>query len=482
MSSRAFNQDCYVDGRWVAAGDGNRTAVTDPATGDEVGSVPSLAPGEVDAAIEAAEAAWPAWRDTTAAERAGLLRAWSAAIVEHGDDLARLMTREQGKPVAEAAGEMTYAVSFIDWFAEEARRTYGTVVPPHVAGGRVWTTKQPVGVCSLITPWNFPAAMITRKAAPALAAGCTVVIKPAPATPLTALALAELADDVGIPAGVVNVVTGDAEQIGPRLTGHPAVRKLSFTGSTAVGRILLGQAATGVLRTSMELGGNAPLIVFDDADLDVAVAGTMAAKFRNAGQTCISPNRIFVHADVHDAYAERLVAAVEDQVVGNGLDEGVTIGPLIDEAGLAKVEAHVADAVARGATVLTGGTPHELGGTFFTPTVLTGVVSEAECSCAETFGPVAALATFTDEAAVVAEANATPYGLASYLFTTDLNRAHRVADALEAGLVGVNAGAISTATAPFGGYKQSGIGREGAHDGIEEYLETKYVCLGDVGG
>jgi succinate-semialdehyde dehydrogenase / glutarate-semialdehyde dehydrogenase len=458
--------------------------VINPATGAVVGRVPNLGAAETRTAIEAANRAFPAWSGLLAGERAKVLRRWYELQQEHAEDLAHLMTAEQGKPLAEARAEIDYGSSFTEFYAEEARRVMGEIIPTPKQSGRVLVLKQPVGVVGAITPWNFPFAMITRKISPALAAGCTVVVKPAPETPLTALALAELACQARFPPGVLNVVTGDAEAIGGELTSNRRVRMITFTGSTEVGKLLMRQSADTVKKLSLELGGNAPFIVFDDAGLDAAVAGAMASKFRNSGQTCVSANRILVQSGIYDRFAEKLTEAVADLKVGDGTEQGVTQGPLINEAGLEKVEAHVRDAVAQGATVLTGGVKHELGRTFFTPTVLTDVTPDMLIAREETFGPIAALFRFRDEQEAIALANDTPFGLAAYFFTENISRAWRVAEALEYGMIGVNEGMISSALAPFGGVKESGQGREGSHHGIEEFLELKYVMMGglDSGG
>ena len=469
----------YVGGRWIDADSGARAAVRNPATGATLGTVPELGGAETRRAIEAAHAAFPAWAAKTAGERAALLERWYALLMEQQDDLATLMTAEQGKPLTEARGEIIYAASFIQWFAEEAKRLYGEIIPGHQRDKRLLVLRQPVGVVGAITPWNFPAAMITRKAGPALAAGCTFVCKPAIQTPFSALALAELAERAGIPPGVFNIVTGsDAAVIGAELTGHPRVRKLTFTGSTAVGKTLMAQCAGTVKKISLELGGNAPFIVFDDADLDAAVAGAIASKYRNSGQTCVCANRLLVQGGVYDAFAHKLRDAVAKLRVGDGLSGPTDQGPLIDARALAKVERHLADAVEKGARILLGGHRHALGGTFFEPTVVTGATAEMLMAREETFGPVAPLFRFATEAEAIEMANDTEFGLAAYFYTRDLARSWRVAEALEYGIVGVNTGLISTAVAPFGGVKESGIGREGSRHGILEYTEMKYLCVG----
>lgn len=476
-----LRHQAFIAGNWVSAEDGGTVAICDPANGKMLAQVPDMAVTETRSAIVAADNVWPAWRMLTAKQRGAILRKWHDLIVSNADDLALLMTSEQGKPLAEARGEALYAASFVEWFAEEGKRSYGDLIPQTMANQRLLVMKQPIGVCAAITPWNFPAAMITRKVAPALAAGCPVVVKPAEQTPLTALALAVLAERAGFPAGVFNVVTSSAANaplIGGELTSNPTVRKLSFTGSTEVGRVLMAQCAPTLKKISLELGGNAPFIVFDDADIDAAVAGAMASKYRNAGQTCVCANRLLVQSGVYEAFAQKLAAQVAALKVGVGTEEGVNQGPLIDAQALEKVEAHVADAVAKGARVLTGGKRHAQGGTFYEPTVLADVTSEMRCAREETFGPVAPLFRFDDEAEAIAMANATEYGLAAYFYARDLSRTWRVAEALEYGMVGVNVGLIANEAAPFGGVKQSGIGREGSKYGIEEYLEIKYVCLG----
>ncbi|WP_306599929.1 NAD-dependent succinate-semialdehyde dehydrogenase [Geothrix sp. 21YS21S-2] len=473
-----FRETCLIGGAWTGADDLASFPVENPATGEVLGTVPRLGAAETRRAVRAAQEALPGWRARAAGERAALLRRWFDLILEHREDLAAIMTLEQGKPLAEARGEIAYAASFIEWFAEEARRVYGDVIPGHACDRRIVVLKEPVGVVAAITPWNFPSAMLARKAGAALAAGCTMVAKPAGATPYSALALAVLAERAGIPAGVLNVVTGPAAVLGGVLTSDPAVRKLSFTGSTEVGKQLLAQCAGTVKKVSMELGGNAPFLVFGDADLDAAVAGAVASKFRNSGQTCVCTNRFLVQEGVHDAFAAKLAAAVARLKVGNGMEPGVEQGPLIDADALAKVEAHVADALAKGARVVQGGARHALGGTFFQPTVLCGATPEMALAREETFGPVAPVFPFRTEAEAVALANDTPSGLASYLYTRDLARSWRVAEALEYGMVGINTGLISTAVAPFGGVKESGLGREGSKYGIEDYLEVKYLCIG----
>ena len=470
----------WIDGQWVDADGGGVFAVTDPATGAKIVEVADLGAAEPRRAIDAAARALPAWRAKTAKERAAVLRRWFDLLVAHTDDLALLMTTEQGKPLAEACGEVAYGASFIEWFAEEGKRAYGDVIPTVGADRRLLVIKQPIGVCAAITPWNFPIAMITRKVAPALAAGCTVVAKPAEATPLSALALAELAHRAGVPAGVFNVIPADgarAAEIGLELCTNPTVRKVSFTGSTEVGRILLRQSADTVKKLSLELGGNAPFIVFDDADVDAAVEGAIASKYRNAGQTCVCANRLYVQAGVYDAFARKLAARVGEFKVGAGVEPGVTIGPLIEPAAIDKVREHVADAVSKGAKVEVGGRPHALGGLFFEPTVLTGVTPAMKVAREETFGPVAPLFRFETEAEAIAMANDTEFGLAAYFFSRDIGRVFRVAEAIEAGMVCVNSGLLSNEVAPFGGVKQSGLGREGSKYGIDEYLEIKYLCL-----
>jgi succinate-semialdehyde dehydrogenase/glutarate-semialdehyde dehydrogenase len=475
-----FRQACYVDGQWITAQNGASITVDNPATGDAIGTVPKLGVDETRAAVAAADRALPGWRAKTAKERAIALRRWNDLMVEHQDDLARLMTIEQGKPLTESRGEVMYAASFLEWFGEEAKRVYGDTIPGHQSDKRIVVIKQPIGVVACITPWNFPLAMITRKAGPAIASGCTVVLKPASQTPFSALALAELSERAGIPAGVFNVVTGGASEIGGELTANPIVRKLSFTGSTAVGKLLMQQSAATVKKVSLELGGNAPFIVFDDADLDAAVEGAMASKYRNTGQTCVCVNRIYVQDGVYDAFAAKLAGAVSRLRPGNGLDPDTTQGPLIDDKAVAKVEEHIADATGKGARVVVGGHRHALGGRFFEPTVLSGVTSSMLVAREETFGPVAPLFRFGTDDEAIAAANSTEFGLAAYFYARDVGRVWRVAEALESGMVGINTGLISTEVAPFGGVKESGLGREGSKYGIEEFLEVKYLCLGGI--
>lgn len=477
-----LHDQAFINGAWVSSS-GARFAVTNPANGEALAQVVNCDAADMQQAISAAEAALPAWRAKPAKERSILLRRWNDLALAAADDLARILTAEQGKPLAEAKGEIIYGMSFVEWFAEEAKRTYGETIPSPWPDRRLMVLREPVGVCGAITPWNFPNAMITRKIAPALAAGCTVVIKPAEQTPLSALALAELAIRAGFPPGVINIVTADSEKsitVGKVMCESPVVRKISFTGSTAVGRILMAQSAPTLKKLSLELGGNAPFIVFEDADLDAAVEGALASKYRNAGQTCVCTNRFYVHQSVYEAFVQKLAARASQLVVGNGQDAGVQQGPLIDEAALAKVQEHVADAVSKGAKVLAGGAPHALGGTYFAPTVLAHVNNTMKVATEETFGPVAPVFSFTTDAEAVAAANAVEFGLAAYFYGRDIGRVMRVAEQLEYGMVGVNSGLISTEVAPFGGIKQSGFGREGAAQGIDEYLTCKYVCLGGI--
>ncbi|MCI1034465.1 NADP-dependent succinate-semialdehyde dehydrogenase [Raoultella terrigena] len=473
-----FRQQAFIDGQWRDALSGEVITVTNPANDQRLGSVPKMGAEETHEAIDAANRALPAWRALTAKERAAILRRWFDLIMANQDDLARLMTLEQGKPLAEAKGEIGYAASFIEWFAEEGKRVYGDTIPGHQADKRLIVIKQPIGVTAAITPWNFPAAMITRKAGPALAAGCTMVLKPASQTPFSALALAELAQRAGIPDGVFSVVTGSAGAVGNALTSNPLVRKLSFTGSTEIGRQLMAQCAQDIKKVSLELGGNAPFIVFDDADLDKAVEGALASKFRNAGQTCVCANRLYVQEGVYERFAEKLQQAVEKLRLGDGLQSGVTTGPLIDDKAVAKVQEHIADAFAKGARIMTGGKVHELGGNFFQPTILLDVPDSAKVAKEETFGPLAPLFRFKDEADVIRQANDTEFGLAAYFYARDLSRVFRVGEALEYGIVGINTGLISNEVAPFGGVKASGLGREGSKYGIDDYLEIKYMCIG----
>ncbi len=475
-----FRQQCYIDGAWVDADDKSTLAVPNPATGEQVGTVPKMGVAETRRAIEAANAAWPAWRAKTAKERSIILRKWFDLIMANQEDLAKLMTVEQGKPIAESRGEIAYGASFIEWFAEEGKRIYGDTIPTHAPDKRIVVIKQPIGVCAAVTPWNFPNAMITRKAGPALAAGCTMVIKPASQTPYSALALCELAERAGIPKGVLSVITGSAGPIGKELTTNPIVRKFTFTGSTEIGKLLMQQCASTVKKVSLELGGNAPFIVFDDADLASAVEGAMASKFRNTGQTCVCANRIFVQDGVYDKFAKMLSEKVAAMKVGNGLEDGNLQGPLIDMKAVEKVEEHIADALEKGAKVLTGGKRHEKGGQFFQPTVLAGVTTDMKVTHEETFGPVAPLYRFKTEDELLKLANNTEYGLAAYFYSRDIGRIWRIAEGLESGIVGINVGIISNEIAPFGGVKESGIGREGSKYGIEEFVEVKYLCMGDI--
>ncbi|WP_290522842.1 NAD-dependent succinate-semialdehyde dehydrogenase [Alcanivorax sp.] len=473
-----FREQCYIGGQWCDADDGSTIEVDNPATEAVLGKVPKMGETETNKAIDAANAAFPAWRDKSAAERANLLEAWHDLMMQHQDDLGRLMTLEQGKPLAEAKGEIAYAASFLKWFSEEARRAYGDTIPGAKPGQRIVVIKQPIGVTAAITPWNFPSSMITRKAGAALAAGCTMVVKPASATPYSALALAELAERAGIPAGVFNVITGSAGAISTALTDSSIVRKLSFTGSTEVGSKLMAQCAKHIQKVSLELGGNAPFIVFDDADLDKAVEGAMASKFRNTGQTCVCVNRFLVQDSVHDAFVEKLKVAIEAMKIGDGLEEGVTQAALINRGAADKVMEHIEDALGKGAKVVTGGQRHEKGGSFVQPSLITGVTPDAQLCLEETFGPLAAVITFKNEEDAIRIANDTPYGLAAYFYSNNIHRCWRVAEALESGMVGVNEGIISNAAAPFGGVKESGLGREGSHQGMDEYLEEKYLCMG----
>jgi len=478
--SSLLRQQCFIAGQWCDADGGATISVTNPATGETIGTVPKMGAAETRRAIEAANAAWPEWRKKPAKARAAILRKWNDLILANADDLASLMTAEQGKPLAESKGEITYAASFIEWFGEEAKRIAGETLASPWPDKRVVVTREPIGVSAAITPWNFPAAMITRKAGPALAAGCPMVVKPAELTPFSALALAVLAERAGVPAGVFSVITGASREIGGEMTSNPIVRKLSFTGSTAVGRLLMEQCAPTIKKLSLELGGNAPFIVFDDADLDAAVEGAIASKYRNAGQTCVCANRIYVQDGVYDSFASKLVEAVRKLKVGNGADDGVTQGPLIEEKAVAKVEEHIADAVGKGARLLLGGKRHDLGHSFFQPTVLADVNADMLVAREETFGPLAPLFRFKTDEEAVALANDTEFGLAAYFYSRDIGRIWRVAEGLESGMVGVNTGLISTEIAPFGGVKQSGLGREGSTHGIEDYLVIKYICMGGI--
>jgi len=475
-----FRQQCHIDGQWLDAADGGTITVNNPATDEIIGTVPRMGASETRSAIDAANAAFPAWRARTAAERSRLLRRWFDLLLENQEDLAILMTAEQGKPLAESRGEIAYAASFIEWFAEEGKRVYGDTIPTFQSDKRIVVVKEPIGVCAAITPWNFPAAMITRKAGPALAVGCTMVLKPASQTPYSALALAVLAERAGIPAGVFSVVTGASGAIGGEMTANPIVRKLTFTGSTEIGKLLMQQCAGTVKKVAMELGGNAPFIVFDDADLDAAVEGAIASKYRNTGQTCVCTNRFLVQAGVYDAFAEKLAAAVARLKVGDGLKGETQQGPLIDMKAVEKVEEHIADALAKGARIVTGGLRHELGGSFFQPTILADVTPAMAVAREETFGPLAPLFRFTSDEEAVKMANDTEFGLASYFYSRDMGRVWRVAEALEYGIVGINTGLISSAVAPFGGVKESGVGREGSRYGVDDFLEIKYLCMGGI--
>ena len=473
-----FRQQCFINGVWSDADSGATIPVTNPADGKQLGVIPRMGSGETRRAIEAANAAWPAWRAMAAKERAVILRRWYELMHQHADDLARIMTLEQGKPLTEAKGEVAYAASYFEWFAEEGKRAYGDTIPSPSADRRIVVVKEPVGVCAAITPWNFPSAMITRKAGAALAAGCPIVVKPATQTPYSALALAVLAQEAGVPDGVFSVVTGSASEIGGEMTSNPFVRKLSFTGSTEVGRTLMEQTASTIKKVSMELGGNAPFIVFDDADLDAAVQGAIISKYRNTGQTCVCANRIYVQDGVYDAFAKKLVEAVGQLKVGDGLQPGVTLGPLIDEHAVRKVQEHIDDALEQGAEVLSGGRMHAMGGTFYEPTVLANMTPAMRIAREETFGPVAPLFRFKTDEEVIAMANDTEFGLAAYFYSRDIGRVWRVGEALEYGMVGINTGLLSNEAAPFGGVKQSGLGREGSHYGLDDYMVVKYLCMG----
>ena len=475
-----LRQQCFIDGEWCDANDASTIDVVNPATGERLGTVPHMGKAETQRAIDAANAAWPAWRKKTAKERSAILRTWNDLMLANADDLALIMTAEQGKPLAEAKGEISYAASFIEWFAEEGKRVAGDTLQSPWPDRRIVVTKEPIGVCAAITPWNFPAAMITRKVGPALAAGCPIVVKPAELTPFSALALAVLGERAGLPKGVFSVLTGDSKAIGLEMTSNPIVRKVSFTGSTQVGRILMQQCAPTIKKLSLELGGNAPFIVFDDADVDAAVEGAIASKYRNAGQTCVCANRLYVQDGIYEKFAEKLVAAVSKLKVGNGVEAGVTQGPLIEEKAVVKVEQHIADALSKGARLMMGGKRHELGHSFFQPTVLADVTTSMQVAGEETFGPLAPLFRFKTEDEVIAMANDTEFGLAAYFYSRDIGRVWRVAEALESGMVGVNTGLISNEVAPFGGVKQSGLGREGSVYGMDDYLVIKYICMGGV--
>lgn len=473
-----LRHQCHVGGKWKHAPDGRVDEILNPATGQSLGTVPRMGGNETRQAIEAASQAWEQWRRLPARKRAAILRSWHQLMLDHVEDLATIMTAEQGKPLAESRGEVAYGAAYLEWYAEEGKRAYGELVPPPAHDRRVLVLQEPVGVCAAITPWNFPSAMIVRKAAAALAAGCPMVVKPAPETPFSALALAVLAEQAGVPAGVFSVITGDAAEIGAEMCSNPVVRKLSFTGSTKVGRLLYARCAPGIKKLSLELGGNAPFIVFDDADLDAAVEGAMTSKYRNTGQTCVCANRFYVHDSVYDEFAGRLARAVAGLKVGNGMEDGVTQGPLINQAALDKVQAHVRDAVDKGGRLLAGGQVHALGGTFFQPTVIADASNEMLLASEETFGPVAPLFRFKDDAEVIRLANNTEYGLAAYFYSRDVGRVWRVAEALEYGMVGINVGVISNEAAPFGGVKQSGLGREGSRHGLADYMVIKYLCMG----
>jgi succinate-semialdehyde dehydrogenase / glutarate-semialdehyde dehydrogenase len=478
--SGLLRNKAYIGGEWLDADDGATISVVNPANGEHISNVPRMGANETKRAISAANDAWPAWRAKTGKERASILRKWYELLIHHADDLALILTTEQGKPLAEAKGEIQYAASFIEWFGEEAKRVYGDVIPTVANDRRIVVTKEPIGVCAAITPWNFPAAMITRKVGPALAAGCPIIVRPADSTPLSALALAVLGERAGIPKGVLNVITGSSRIVGGELTRSPIVRKLSFTGSTEVGSLLMAQCAQTVKKVSLELGGNAPFIVFEDADVDAAVIGAMASKYRNSGQTCVCTNRFYVHDSVYDEFASKLAVAVRQLKVGLGISEGVTQGPLINEAAVLKVEEHIQDALAKGARLLTGGSRHALGHGFFEPTVLSDANANMLLAHEETFGPVAPLFRFRDDAEAITLANDTDFGLAAYFYSRDIGRVWRIAEALEYGMVGINTGLISNEVAPFGGVKQSGVGREGSHYGVDEYTVIKYMCMGGL--
>ncbi len=475
-----FRQQCYINGKWCDADSGATIDVTNPATGEVLGTIPKMGAEETRRAIEAANEAWAGWRKMTAKQRAAILRRWFDLMIANTDDLALIMTAEQGKPLAESKGEIAYGASYFEWYAEEGKRAYGDTIPTSSPDKRIVVVKEPIGVCAAITPWNFPSSMITRKAGAALGAGCPMVVKPATQTPYSALALAVLAEEAGVPAGVFSILTGSASAIGGEMTSNALVRKVTFTGSTEVGRLLMQQSASSIKKVSMELGGNAPFIVFDDADLDEAVEGAMASKYRNTGQTCVCANRIYVHDKVYDAFSQKLVAAVSKLKIGNGMEEGVTQGPLIDNAAVEKVKEHIEDALSKGGKLLAGGKPHALGQSFFEPTIIAGVTTDMKVAREETFGPLAPLFRFSSDDEVIKLSNDTEFGLAAYFYSRDIGRVWRVAEALEYGMVGINTGIVSNEAAPFGGVKQSGVGREGSHYGLDDYLVVKYLCMGGI--
>ncbi len=475
-----FRQQCYINGKWCDADSGATIDVTNPATGEVLGTIPKMGAEETRRAIEAANEAWAGWRKMTAKQRAAILRRWFDLMIANTDDLALIMTAEQGKPLAESKGEIAYGASYFEWYAEEGKRAYGDTIPTSAPDKRIVVVKEPIGVCAAITPWNFPSSMITRKAGAALGAGCPMVVKPATQTPYSALALAVLAEEAGVPAGVFSILTGSASAIGGEMTSNALVRKVTFTGSTEVGRLLMQQSASSIKKVSMELGGNAPFIVFDDADLDEAVEGAMASKYRNTGQTCVCANRIYVHDKVYDAFSQKLVAAVSKLKIGNGMEEGVTQGPLIDNAAVEKVKEHIEDALSKGGKLLAGGKPHALGQSFFEPTIIAGVTTDMKVAREETFGPLAPLFRFSSDDEVIKLSNDTEFGLAAYFYSRDIGRVWRVAEALEYGMVGINTGIVSNEAAPFGGVKQSGVGREGSHYGLDDYLVVKYLCMGGI--
>jgi succinate-semialdehyde dehydrogenase/glutarate-semialdehyde dehydrogenase len=475
-----LRQQCYINGQWCDADSGETIDVTNPATGEVIGTIPKMGAAETRRAIEGANKSWGQWRAMTAKQRAGILRRWFDLMIANTEDLAMIMTAEQGKSLAESRGEIAYGASYLEWYGEEGKRAYGDTIPTSSPDKRIVVVKEPIGVCAAITPWNFPSSMITRKAGAALGAGCPMVVKPATQTPYSALALAVLAEEAGVPAGVFSVITGSASAIGGEMTSNDLVRKVSFTGSTEIGRLLMEQSASSIKKVSMELGGNAPFIVFDDADLDAAIEGAMASKYRNSGQTCVCANRIYVHEKVYDAFSKKLVAAVSGLKVGNGMDEGVNQGPLIDNAAVEKIKEHIADALEKGGKVLTGGKPHALGHSFFEPTIVAGATTDMKVAREETFGPLAPLFSFSSDEEVIRMANDTEFGLAAYFYSRDIGRVWRVAEALEYGMVGINTGIVSNEAAPFGGVKQSGLGREGSHYGLDDYLVVKYLCMGGI--